>query len=134
MNNLTSNYTATIASYIARAVEVTRQRGLSVQVETPFLRLRRRNSNASLLFHPTHIVLETIEVEPHDRRKHYGSAMLDDVIAVGEALGLRIDLIAETATLRDGRGLVQSTLEGWYRRHQFEGPDDALMRRVPTGS
>ena len=79
-------------------------------------------------------MLEALEVEPRDRHKRYGSAMLDDVIAIGEALDLRIDLIAESATQRDGRGLIQSKLESWYRRHAFVGAGDALMRRVPTGT
>jgi len=132
MNNVTSQYSATIASYLTRAAAIAKRSGLSVQVETPYLRLQRRASSASLLLHPTHIVLEIIEVEPHERYKRYGSAMLDDVIAIAEALGLRIDLIAESTTLREQRGLVQSTLESWYRRHEFVGPNDALMRRTPT--
>jgi hypothetical protein len=28
---------------------------------------------------------------------------------------------------------VQSKLESWYRRHNFVGTDDVLMRRVPRG-
>jgi hypothetical protein len=132
MNNLRSTYAVTIASHIARASAIAQQRGLCVKAQTPFLQLQRRNSIASLHFHPTYIVLEVIEVEPHDRYKHYGSAMLDDVIAIAETLGLRIDLIAETATLGGQRGLVQSMLESWYRRHEFVGLDDALMRRVPS--
>jgi hypothetical protein len=132
MNNVTSQYSATIALYITRAAAIAKQRDLDIQVQTPFLRLQRRCSSASLLFHPTHLVLQTIEVEPRDRYKHHGSALLDDVIAIGEALGLRIDLIAETATPWGQRGLVQSMLESWYRRRQFVGPNDALMRRAPT--
>jgi GNAT superfamily N-acetyltransferase len=134
MNNVTSNYTATIASYLTRAAAIAQRSNLGVRVETPYLRLQRRASSASLLFHPTHIVLEMIEVEPRERHKRYGSAMLNDVIAIAEALGLRIDLIAETTTVRDQRGLVQSMLESWYRRHEFVGPNDALMRRAPTSS
>jgi hypothetical protein len=134
MENPTTNYTTTIAAYTARAVAIAEGRGLSVRVNPPFLKLRGRRSFASLTFHPSHIVLEALEVEPCDRRKHYGSAMLDDVIAIGDALGLRIDLIAESATHRDDRGLIQSNLEGWYRRHAFVCADDVLMRRVPTGT
>jgi hypothetical protein len=131
MKSLTSMYTSTIASYITRTVEIAQTRGLTAEINTPYLKLRRRGSLASLLFHPSHIVLEVLEVEPGDRHQHHGSEMLDDVIAIGDALRLRIDLIAESATQRDQRGLVQSKLESWYRRHQFVGTDDALMRRVP---
>jgi ribosomal protein S18 acetylase RimI-like enzyme len=131
MESFTSNYTSTIASYVARSAAIGKERGLNVEINAPFLKLRRRRSSAALTFHLTHIVLEDLEVEPSDRNKHYGSAMLDDVIAIGEALGLRIDLIAESTTHPDGRGLIQSSLENWYRRHEFVRADDALMRRVP---
>jgi hypothetical protein len=132
MEHFTTNYTSTIATHIARSAAIGRARGLSVEISAPFLRLLRRRSFALLTFHLTHIVLEYLEVEPRDRNKHYGSAMLDDVIAIGEALALRIDLIAESTTQTDGRGLIQSNLENWYRRHEFVRADDALMRRVPT--
>jgi hypothetical protein len=132
-NNLTSTYTSTIASYITRAVEIAKARGLTAEINTPYLKLRRRGSLAALLFHPGHIVLEVLEVEPCKRHQHHGSEMLDDVITIGDALRLRIDLIAESATQRDQRGLVQSTLESWYRRHHFVGADDVLMRRGPRG-
>jgi len=134
MENPRTNYASTIAAYMARAAAIARARGLNAEINTPFLKLRGRSSFASLTFHPSHIVLEALEVEPRDRHKRYGSAMLDDVIAIGEALDLRIDLIAESAAERDGRGLIQSKLEGWYRRHAFVGADDVLMRRVPTGA
>ncbi len=140
-----SIYTSTIAAYATQAVCVARERGLNVEINAPFLKLRRKRSCASLILHLGHIVLEYLEVEPRDRRKHYGSAMLDDVIAIGEALGLRIDLIAESAAHPGGPGpiqgeqqaqpgLIQSKLESWYRRRKFVRADDALMRRVPTGT
>lgn len=134
MNNLTTKYNTAVASYTARAAAIARARGLSVEVKAPFVKLRRRRSHASLVFHPSHIVLEMIEVEPRDRYQRYGSAMLGDVIAIGDALRLRIDLIAESAAFPEQPGLVQSKLESWYRRHEFSGPNDALMRRVPTST
>jgi hypothetical protein len=128
---------------MARAVVVARERGLTVESNAPFLTLRRKRSWAALVFHLGHVVLDCIEVEPRDRHKHYGSAMLDDVIAIADALQLRIDLIAESATPgaasagspgggRTEPGLIQCKLESWYRRHAFIGADDALMRRSPA--
>ncbi|MGD0472679.1 MAG: hypothetical protein ABSB70_05625 [Candidatus Velthaea sp.] len=134
MQDPASTYTSTIVSYVEQAAAIAKERGLHVEINGPFVRLRRRRSSASLTFHVAHLMLEAIEVAPCDRRKHYGSAMLDDVIAIGEALGLRIDLIAESTTRLDGRGLVQSKLEGWYHRHAFVGADDVLMRRMPSRS
>lgn len=143
LKSFTSVYRSTIASHVTRAAVVAGQRGLSVEVAAPFMQLRRKRSWAALVFHLNHVVLDCIEVEPRDRRKRYGSAMLADVIAIADALGLRIDLIAESATLcaatppaasdeRSELGLVQSKLESWYRRHAFVEADDALMRRCPA--
>jgi hypothetical protein len=132
MKNDPSTYASTIASYFARAAQIAKERGLDVEIDAPFMKLRRRCSSASLIFRFAHILLEGLEVEPHDRQKHFGSALLDDVVAIGEALGLRIDLIAESGACPGRRGLIQSKLESWYRRHEFVGTDDVLMRRTPA--
>jgi hypothetical protein len=127
----TSNYRSTVAVRIARAARLARARGLQVEVQTPFMNLRRKGAWACIIFRSDHIVLERIQADETARFKRGGSDLLADIIAIGDGLHLRIDLIVECGVHSGEPGLNQRNLKGWYGRHEFVAADDVLMRRNP---
>jgi hypothetical protein len=116
---------------VARAAKVAQDLGFTVEITGSMLRIFDRRSSASLLFRSDHIVLEQLGVDACERRRRYGSKMLDLVIAIADRAELRLELIAEPPVRPTKADLRQSDLQAWYCRRKFTNDDELLMTRLP---
>ncbi len=134
MRDFKTSYIHMIEKRVARAAELAVRNGFSVETKGSVLKIFNATSNASLLFRSDHIVLEQLGVELNERRRQFGSAMLDLVIAIADEAGLRLELIAESPLRPNKADLSQTDLQAWYRRREFVDIDDLLMTRLPQGN
>jgi hypothetical protein len=126
-------YLQLIQARVARAAKVAQDLGFTVQITGSMLYVFDQRSRASLLFRSDRIVLEQLGVDACERRRGFGSTMLDLVIAIADRAELRLELIAEPPVHATKADLRQSELQAWYRRRRFTNDDNLLMTRLPEG-
>jgi ribosomal protein S18 acetylase RimI-like enzyme len=120
-----------IETRVTQAAQLACAHDLHVEINGSTLKVFDDRSSASLLFRSDHIFLEQLGVNPEQRRRHYGSNLLDLAIAIANKAHLRLELIAESPLRPIQADLSQSALQAWYRRRKFVAADDVLMRRFP---
>jgi hypothetical protein len=133
MADCNNSYIRMIEARVSRAVRLAVGHGFDVDIKGSLLNIRDERSSGLLLFRSDHIVLQHISVDPNERRRRYGSAMLDLAIAIANQAALRLELIAEPPLRPIEEDLSQAELQACYRRRQFVAADSALMMRPPDG-
>jgi hypothetical protein len=134
MRDFKNSHLQMIEKRADRAAEFAVGNGFKVEISGSVLKICNARSSASLLFRSDHIVVEQLGVELGERRRHFGSTMIDLVIAIANQAGLRLELIAESPFRPNKADLSQTDLQAWYRRREFVDCDDALMTRLPDGN
>src|SRR5664279_4232439 len=126
-----SSYREMIEARANRAASLAAKHGFDSRIEGSLLEIFNEHSSASVLFRSDHIVFERLHVDVTERRRHYGSNMLEAVIAIANEAELRLELIAEPPMHPNKADLSQRALQEWYRRHKFVDADEVLMSRTP---
>jgi hypothetical protein len=124
-------YREMIEARATRAASLAAEQGYGSAIKGSLLEIFDEHASASVLFRSDHIVLEQLTIDVRQRRRHYGSSLLETVIAIADREQLRLELIAEPPMHPIMADLSQGELQAWYRRHRFVDTDDVLMSRLP---
>jgi len=99
MADCNNSHVRMIKARVSRAVRLAAGHGFNVDIKGSLLNIRDERSSGLLLFRSDHIVLQNISVDPAERRRHFGSAMLHLAIAIANQAALRLELIADAFNL-----------------------------------
>lgn len=118
---------------VAQAAMIAAAQGFHVEISSSnkmLMDIRRGAAFASLHFAGTYLKIELLKIDITARRRGYGKALLTDIIAIADELGLQIELMAASMQQERQPGLSQRKLKSWYHRYGFTG-NDIFLSRLP---